>query len=52
MGEYPEWQVAWFYGHFRAWSTGRPTVVPVEASTEEEMRRRLAARHPAVRRLP
>jgi hypothetical protein len=44
--EFPGWQVAWYYGHFRAWRTDTVTVVPVEASDEEEMRTRLGARQP------
>ena len=44
MDACPGWQVAWYYSHFRAWSCDRPTVVPVEANTKEEMVRRLGMR--------
>jgi hypothetical protein len=41
----PGWRVAWYYSHFRAWMQDYPTVVPVEADTEEEMLRRLGRWH-------
>jgi len=44
--EFPGWQVAWYYSHFRAWRTDTVTVVPVEAAAEDEMRTRLSSRQP------
>jgi hypothetical protein len=51
--EHPGWVVAWYLTHFGARPLDFPAALPLEAATEDEMRRRLGARRrPAAGALP